>query len=482
MAKQTSIIWKDFYWGIAQDDFLTTWKQILYAENIDLTSSSDYVSLAKDSEWRFTTTDQVNWFIDAQSGTSKDVFAYTDDGKIYDTEDWTVESSAIWDKIYTAFKFNGYLYFVSNHPTAPFSRILESSAYNNTNWASLSVNFALWTAISTWAADIFPTLVYLDEYFYIGIGNTVYKVDDANVVESFDIFDGDVVGLTRVWGIIKVFTDKGTIAFWDWISSAVDSVISIQEPIRWVINNWKVDFIVSWHSDFQSRIKILNGYTVQGLSNARYSERLSDYIWKISFTDTNMLGKLWDTIYFVQDWITWNDLFRYWTNNPVLRAWFNVALAKDSNANLITKITSIYWIEFTSVDRVRIWVDSNSQNAFEYIDINTTSPTYKPSWYMILNPIDWWFKTIKKKIDKITLVTSNCDATETIEVLYSIDWWAFTSLQTINSWTSLTRTEIFSANDSFYDIQFKLNFASSGWADTPQFYELKLDYIEIEEK
>ena len=48
--EKQSMIWKDFYGGISQDDYLTTGKQVLYAENVDLTSSSDYVQMGKNSE------------------------------------------------------------------------------------------------------------------------------------------------------------------------------------------------------------------------------------------------------------------------------------------------------------------------------------------------------------------------------------------------------------------------------------------------
>lgn len=479
--EKQSITWKDFYWGISQDDYLTTGNQVLYAENIDLTSSSDYIQLWKNSEWRYTTTDYVNGFIHAESGTNKQVFAYTDDGKIYDTEDGTVESTAIWDIIYTAFRFNWYIYFVSNHSTAPFSRITDANAYGNSNWAWMSVNFTLWTNISSTWWKIYPVLTYLDEFFYIWIWNTVYQVDNTDAVESFAIFDDDIVWLTRVGWVIKVYTKRGTIAFWDWESTSVDSVISIYEPIRWVISNGKIDYLICWHSDFQSRIKLLNWYTVQELSNARYSEVLWDYIWKVALTKPNLLHKIWDTIYFVQDGITWEDVYRFWTNNPVIKAWFNVWLAQDSNGNNISSIYSLYGIEFTSVDRLYVWVDSNSQTAFEYIDINTTSPIYKDEWYLILNPFDWWSKTIRKKIEYIMLSTSNCDASETVELQYSIDWWSYSSIQTINSWTSLTRTEIYDHLDFFYDINFKIIMSSAWSSDSPKLHELRLVYSLVED-
>ena len=483
--EKQSITWKDFYWGIAQDDYLTTGNQVLYAENIDLTSSSDYIQLWQNSKTRYTATWQVNGFIHAEWGTDRDVFAYTKDGKIYDTIDWTVESSAIWAEIYTAFRFDGYIYFVSNHATAPFSRITDANAIDNTNWGALSANFTLWTSISTAGWDIFPVLTYLDEYFYIGIWNTVYQVDKwtTPAVESFSIFDDDIVWLTRVGWVIKVYTKRWTIAFWDWESTSVDSVISVQEPVRWVINQWKIDYLICWHSDFQTKVKVLNGYTVQELSNARYSEQLWDYIGKLELNKPNKLTKIWETIYFVMDnEISGSkDLYRYWTNNPILKGWFNVWLSEDSNWDDITQLHWIYWIEVTNTDQVYIWIESNSQHAMEYVNVNTSSPKYKSSWYTILNPIDWWSKTMKKKIEYIMLSTSNCDASETVELQYSIDWWAFSTIQTINSGTTLTRTEIYDHLDDFYDIKFKVIMSSSWWADSPKLHELRLVYSFIED-
>ena len=483
--EKQSMIWKDFYGGISQDDYLTTGKQVLYAENVDLTSSSDYVQMGKNSEWRYTTTDDVNGFIHAESWTSRDIFAYTKDGKIYDTSDWTVESSAIWAEIYTAFRFNGYLYFVSNHGTAPFSRITDANAHNNTSWASLSVNFTLtWDTISSAWGKIYPVVSFLDEFFYIWIWSSVFKVSDWDVVEEFAIFDDNIVWLTRVGWVIKVFTERWTIAFWDGISSSIDSFISAQEPIRAVINAWKIDYIVAWHTDFQAKIKILNGYTLQQLNSARYSTELAHSVWNIEITKPNQLTKIWDTIYFCQDGVTWSDVYRFWTNNPVIKAWFNVALAKDSNWNQISEtIKCLYWIEVTATDQLYIWMYSNSQEAFERIDLNIdpTNAVYKTSWYMTLNPIDAWSKTTKKKIEYIMLSTSNCSANETIELQYSIDWAAFSTVQTINSGTSLTRTEIYDHLDEFYELKFKVNFAS-GWSNaTPRLHEIKLVYSFVED-
>jgi hypothetical protein len=73
--QKQSITLKNFTWGISQDDFLTTWKQVLYAENLDINRDSYFVWLSRSNEWRFTTTASINWFFKSTDS----VFAYTSD-------------------------------------------------------------------------------------------------------------------------------------------------------------------------------------------------------------------------------------------------------------------------------------------------------------------------------------------------------------------------------------------------------------------
>jgi len=477
--QKQSITWNKFNWWISNDDFLTTGKQVLYTENLDINTNSNFVTLNKDSEWRFTTTDKVNWFIEARSGTSKEVFAYTEDWKIYDTSDWTVEFTfSPARKLLNAWRFNDYIYFLTDEPW--LARITEANAYSNLwTWNVDESITTTWDSLPSWW-DIFPVTVLLNEKFYLGKWNTVSVVDKTDVIENFDIWDWEVVWITRVWWVFKVYSENWVIAFWDWTSSSIDSFLEVQEQVRWVINDWKTDYIIAGHTDFQARVKVLNWYTIQDLLQARDSDRLWDEIFKIEYIETNQWGRLSDIIYFSQDWISGKQLLSWWTNNPVLSKWINIPFSKDSNGNNITSITSIYWVELTATDRLLIWMDSNSQDAVEYIDVSTTTPLYKDAWYLQTTAYDWWTKTIRKRIEEIRITTSDCDTNNTVELEYSIDWWAFSSLKTINSWTWITRSKIYAAKDAFYDIAFKVNFVSA-WTATPKFYEIKLIYSIIEE-
>jgi len=226
-----SVILKKFTWGLSSDDFLSTWDQFLYAENLDINTNSYFVTLNKNSEWRFTTTDTVNWFIEAKVWTSKKVFAYCDDWKIYDTSDWSLQYT-MWDWVLQAWIFNWYIYFLTNNAT-PLNRITIANANsNNWTWNVTENIITTWDSIPT-SSDIYPVIVLLNEFFYLWSWAWVYKVDSNDIVEEFDIWDWDVVWLSTVWWVIKVYTGKWTMAFWDWISTSIDSFIEIQEQTRW---------------------------------------------------------------------------------------------------------------------------------------------------------------------------------------------------------------------------------------------------------
>jgi hypothetical protein len=224
---------------------------------------------------------------------------------------------------------------------------------------------------------------------------------------------------------------------------------------------------------------VLTWYTIQDLLLTRDSERLWDYLFKITYSQTNQWWRLSNQLYFVQDGITSDDLVSYGTWNPTLSKWFNIPYSKDSLDTQISTISAIKWVELTATDRLYIWIETWAWTFMEYIDVNTTTPTYKPSWYLQTNIIDWWSRIQKKKIEQIKLVTSDCDVDNTIELQYSIDWWSFTSAETIIAWTSITKTEVYSKKDVFFDIAFKINFISD-WTTTPKLYEIQLIYSNID--
>ena len=471
--QKQSITLKNFTWWLSQDDFLSTWKQVLYAENLDLNTNSYYVSLNKELEWNFVTTGAVNWFITAWTNT----FAYCTDWKIYDANTWLVVYT-LWDEALNAWQFNGFLYFLTNNAN-PLNRITITNASSNLWTWNVSENITTtWDSITT-AADIYPVVVLLNTKFYIWNGDLVSVVDSSDVITNFDIWDWDIVWITRIGWIFKVYSETWVIAFWDWETDSIDSFVEVQEVVRWVINDGKIDYILAWKTDFQSKVKILNWYTIQDLLLTRDSERLWDYLFKINYLQTNQGWRLSNQLYFVQDGIDSEQLVSYWTWNPTLSKGFNIPLSKDSTWAAITSITAIKWVELTATDRLYIWFEAESVTYIWYIDVNTPTPVYKPAWYMQTNIIDWWSRIQNKKIEEIKLITSDCDVDNTIELLYSVDWWSFTSLQTINSWAWITKTEIYTWKDDFFDIAFKVNFVSD-WTTTPKFYEIQLNYTNID--
>jgi hypothetical protein len=476
--QKQSITLKNFTWGISQDDFLTTWKQVLYAENLDINRDSYFVWLSRSNEWRFTTTASINWFFKSTDS----VFAYTSDWKIYDSS-WNVKYTFTWNEpILQAWEFNGYIYFLleSTVDSSYLHRVTKNSIILGT-WNVNAITVAWDWFIRQWAT--FPVVVLLNELFYIWVDSSVYSISKEDVSVEYDIWDWDVVWITRTWSTFKVYTENWTVAFWDWVSNNISWFFEIWQKVRSVINNKWQDYVVAGNSKNQTEIVIVTNFTPDSLWQLRYSDRLANNVFEIEANEPQELAKLWNTIYFKQDSLSWadNDILSYWTLNATLSSGFNVPFTKDSNWNAIDTLHSLFWHDSLNGDLLYLWMNSNSEFAVERISITWwTSFTYRTAWYLQTNPIDFWTKQQKKKIEWIKIVTGNCDATNTIEIQYSIDWWAFTTLKTINSWTSITKTSIYTLHKQFFDISYKINFVWDWVATTPEFYEIQTIATNIE--
>jgi hypothetical protein len=471
-----SINLKNFTWGISQDDFLTTWKQVLYTENLDLNRDSYFVSLGRANTWRFTTTASITWFFKSTDA----VFAYTSDGKIYDSN-WILKYTFSWNEpILQAWEFNNYIYFLlENTVSASYiHRVTDNSIILDT-WIMNAVTITWDWFIREW--NTFPIVVLLNENFVIWVWNSVYQITDDDISTEYNIWDWKVVWITRIGWVFKVYTENGVVAFWDWESNSIDSFIEINQTVRWVINDGKIDNIVAGASENQTELILLNWYTTQTLAQLRYSDRLWTNVFQIKANETQEFTKLGNVIYFKNDGESNTDnILSYGTLNPSLSDWFNIPFSIDSNWNVIDTLYSLFGHDSLNGDILYMWINSNSEFAVEKIALSWwTSFSYRQSWYLQTNIIDWWSRIQKKKIEAIKLITSGCDIDNTIELQQSIDWWTFSSIQTINTWAWITDTNIYTKKDTFRDIMFKINFVWD-WNTTPKFYELQLIYTNIE--
>ena len=467
-----SILLKSFSWWISNDDVKTTWNQVLDTNNMDLNRNSDFISLYRASGWRFVTTATINGFFEVKSS----VFCYTSDWKIY-TASWTLKYTFAWNpSIQQAWNFNRYVYFLDENQV-----IYKISEPNVTlwNWAWNVATVTVWWDWFTSNGNTYPVVVLLNEQFYIWAWDDVYQITKTDISTKFDIWDWAIVWITRIWWVFRIYTDKWTIAFWDWLADSIDSFIEVWESVRAVINNWQIDYIIAGWWKNQSNIYVLNGYQTPELLKGRYSDILQRTLFKIDVTNVQDMAKLWTTIYFRQEWINGDEILSYWTWNPVLPNGFNKFMTEDSNWNVIDTVYSLYGLNWLDWDTLYVWMNSNSEKAVEKISISWwTSFSYQTNWYIITNPFDWNTKINHKKIEEIQIITSDCDVNNTIEIQYSIDWWTFTSLTTINTWSWITKT-IEYPNDDFYTISYKCIFI---WDlnNTPKLYEINTIYTIIE--
>jgi len=469
------------------DDKLVWWSQVLYAENIDLKRNSDFAMTNPISTTSVTTNAKdIFWFINVtEDWWNKRTFWFWEDWVIYwvgwtdDTPDYT---SASWNDVLNAIEFNDSTYFMTKWNSISdiyYDKISSDDLYNRT-WSLVQWILEAWLRWTV--ADKYPMYNYLDSFLYIWVGKKVFREDSSWVKTTFTLWTADIVGITQLWWVFRLYQADWRILFWDWISESVDTVININDEIRTVITHLWTDYIIWWASWFYSNFYFMNWYRAELIQKAFDSvvpelpqiNRSSKFYYKWEIGDA--ISYDWQLLIINSDWE--DSIHSFWNDRIGFPKWFEQVFYLSPNNIAANSITWV-WNSTSNESFYYGYSDATHTAIWNY---KADDSTYMRTWSIIFPIFDWWVKTTKKKIREIRIYAKDVSSSNNLTLKAKVDWWAVFS--TIQDITEDWRTVIYNALDSFYDIVFQIDW-DVDWAATydniPKFYELQVIYDIIQD-
>ena len=427
-------------WGIADDVFTWITNSYFSSKNIEVRENARGISLSKKLVAWTTTTGRINVIVKA---TSSMYVAFWTGWACYKCISWT------WSAVSTGLTKNGISWAVFNGNVywctpSNLYKVSISDIENND-----SVTPTLVTSLNN--ASYHPMLVSMWD-MYIGNGEKLSKVDISNVFSDiFTLEKGWVIQkLNDLGWAIRVVTQSAlgnsNIYLWDWVSDVPDETI----PLIWYVT-------------YQTQI--YNGYPY--IVTNRWLGILDWYkIYQLKKCDDFADIDNWIGVYDERLVIAWTKgIYSWWSKNKN----YNEVLSYDYElTESWASISCIY------SDGIKLFVAWKTSSWYG-IDVLSDS-VYNTSWELVTR--GYYANSLKEIKDWILagIGYSALKTWESIEIQYSVDGWAFTSLRTITPTTDTIAnfTEDLFVREQFQYIQFKI-ILSWNWTTTPSFYAL--DFI-----
>jgi hypothetical protein len=434
---ESNVIAPIFRWAngwIADDIFTGINNSYFYSENIEIRENSKWISLSKKLKQNTTLPSEI----DVMTRVTPDLLvAGWVSGKIYKYDNsWEEVTTWLSKARYSAAAFNDYLYWCHNNSLykVAISDIEFNSTVTPTKVADLDYSTQHPMLVSMW--DL-----------YIWNRSKLAKVDANGVFSNMFTLESwwIIVKLNDLWWTIRVITQS---ALWvpniylrNWVSRSPDETI----PLTWytvyqsLVYNW-YPYIVT-----DKWLGILDWYRIYPLKKINDFAQIENWIWVYN-EKLVIAGRRW--------------VYSRWAKNRN----YNEVLSYDYVANW--RVTCLYsdWTDLFVAwnNSWSCWVDKLSY------DYNTTG-------YLITR---WYYANSLKEVKEWIMAGiwySELQEWESIEIQYSVNWWAFTTLRTIDSTTQTIEkfTEDLFVRDRFQYIQFKI-ILNWNWDSTPSFYALDL--------
>ena len=427
-------------WGIADDVFTWITDSYFSSKNIEVRENARGISLSKKLVSWTTTSNQINVITKISTTTYVALGAW---GAFHKCMNWTWSSvtTGLSTPAISAAFFNDNLYWCDTNKLykASVSDIESNNSITPTEVTSLTNSTFHPLLISMWD-------------MYIGNGEKLSKVDITNVFSDlFTLEKGwKIQKLNDLWWSIRVVTQSAlgnsNIYLWDWVSDVPDETI----PLIWYVT-------------YQTQI--YNGYPY--MVTNRWLGILDWYkIYQLKKCDDFSSIENWIGVYNERLVIAWTKgIYSWWSKNKN----YSEVLSYDYElTETWASVACIY------SDWVKLFVAWNSWSTHG-IDVLSDS-TYNTSGELITR---WYYANSLKEIKDWILAWIGYSALKTwesIEIQYSVDGWAFTTLRTLTPTTDTIAnfTEDLFVREQFQYIQFKI-ILNWPWTTTPSFYAL--DFI-----
>ncbi len=528
------VIWTQ-YWGISTLDYTVWPAQYIYAEWLDCKRNTQYFQLDRKPTttiwwvtcWFSTDTLMLCMIpIPNRDSTKYPNFYLGDWGNVY-YYDWTKVGNGLcgWKDIVNATLFN---MEVSGTPTLVYIMYCVDDYTNPTKWNLYYIKVSdAWTGAGSWNGDEalvpgVPTdFAVWDKYnhsrqfinesnrlLYYVAWNQINTLDYLGIYRNRMTTDFYITGLTKHNQLFRVYTHCSKIYYWDGYSPYFDWSINISYNVRYVWNQWDIDYVVLWTLPNKSFMGIFTGQNLQFINKSVKTEVVDvSNFYKFQYTISNMgsnynMAQYGNIVYMPIIWLLGGSNYMGIASYGAEYFGFPNGVFIESSKTASNK--SMTEIGFVA-NPLNLWMilqysytDTSGNHWIEGVDLSpSATASYVPTGTLYTKRMDelmieWkssaslvsspWKMKRTKEFDIRAYVPTGT----TMEILYTIDWGStYTSLTTITpavSWNwdaKRWRKYGIDCDITYYDIAFKIILTTSNSAVTPRFYQLSFTSEEV---
>lgn len=399
-----------FIGWISEDDKLVYDWQVLYSENLDLTSNSNYVSLSQKPTNLFTATDYVQTMYYLRRWYNKLICWLWNRQIYYWWEKQTNNSSSLIKAFWSNSK---YLYYLES--TESVKRILLTDLHQSDWSAYLTETITWWTLANTWDNKVF--IVENENNAFLFYWTNIVEIDNDTgwLLNTKDFLYDRVVWVAYISSSIYIFQADWRVFLWDWISDSYSESFNLwiaPDIIKQSANN----IYVVWEWSLYQ----LNWYTLEKIWASYYSDVLNSN--KFNFADSfasvlwfmkQIVYIWWNNILSFQD-STWTD--KFWDSAPLVTFWIKKTWFPYAVNNWISTGSNdipyevIYWVTAWSVsynslnDKVYIaYQDANWNYWVDEVNVWYMLNRTLRKWVLVFPTFDWWDKRKSKRLAKVKI-------------------------------------------------------------------------------
>lgn len=386
---------------MSEDDKLVRAGQVMYSENLDLTSNTDYVTLSPKPTSLLTTSDKVQaiYFLERDI----DVPIFWDDAKkiyVNNVEKYTANHDVrmFWSN-------SKYLYWL-DYAENVFRILLTNVEWT---WAG---NVEAWeTSLEndTWKGFV----VEWEWSAWICYWTKLYEIsnDTGLLVNQYDFLFEKVVGMIDSRDVIEIVQKNGIVFSWDRVSDTAPSydlwirvAIVVQSANeRYLIWEWAV-YLMSWGS----KNKIAGQYNSDVMQTNKF---------KFRELENSNVGFLKDVVYLGSDNIDTiapaDDFVEFGATSVIMlwnkKSWMPQGISKYLNTSSDwSKYKHIYGMTTKATaysgynDSLYItYKNENDVYGVDIVDVDVQNFRTSQEWIMILPKFDWGNKRAKKRFNRI---------------------------------------------------------------------------------
>lgn len=428
-------------WWLSDDLFVWIKDSFYSSRNINIRNSGKAISLSNAFVKEYTPDQPINVIIKIKQG---DIVAFGNNGGIFRKNNGTrskVTTATPAKAILSANEFNWYIYWAQDNQ---LHRVKSSDWWGNLT-GNETIGFQ-WLNTSNYH----PLIVSMGSMF-VGNGDSFDEVDIDDLYMTLTTIEtgGEIQHFTDLWGMIRA-------------------------TVKSEIWHYNIYLVQKWDKFAEQSIPLLWAGIKNTITFEWYTYITTE--WWLTALDWYKLFKLKDNEDFNtrQDAIAihkdklliWGKWVIY-TRGKKNKNYPDVMVAErvTSNDNVNDEIRSI----FSTGEDLYIWWN----NWTDYGIDKLSSSNYWTAWELVTRAYYGNNLHEVKEWVEVWFGFQSLVNTEKIELQYSMDWWAFKSIVTLQSGDDrkVAFTDHIRIIDQFQYIQFKIKLSWS-WSTTPTFYSM----------